>query len=164
MQLNWITASETNNAYFEVEHAAENANFSVLTEIKGAGTTTEKRYYQYRDVAPSSNVNYYRLKQTDLDGSFTYSAVVSVSFDAQNGLSIYPSVASDFIHVAINSSQTDNAAVNLQIYDITGRLVKTVSAQKNEDFQLPLDSWAPGVYIVRLQLKNFSQVVRFVKS
>ena len=164
VQLNWITASETNNAYFEVEHAAENANFSVLTEIKGAGTTTEKRYYQYRDVAPSPNVNYYRLKQTDLDGSFTYSAVVSVSFDAQNGLSVYPSVASDFIHVAINSSQTDNAAVNLLIYDITGRLVKTVSAQKNEDFQLPLDSWAPGVYIVRLQLKNFSQVVRFIKS
>ncbi len=164
VQLNWITASETNNAYFEVEHAAENANFYALTEIKGAGTTSAERDYQYTDVAPFSNVNYYRLKQTDLDGNFTYSSVVSVSFDAQNGLSVYPSLASDFIHVVLNSSDTNNEATSLQIYDITGRLVKTITAQKNFNFELPLNAWVPGVYIIKLELKNFSQIVRFVKS
>ncbi|GEM_PF-1753453 len=164
VQLNWITSSEINNAYFEVEHAAEDATFNVLIEIKGSGTTSEQRDYQYTDVSPFSNVNYYRLKQTDVDGNFTYSSVVSISFDAQNGLSVYPSVSSDFIHVAINSSDTNNDAVVLQIFDITGRLIKSISTQKNVDFQLSLDGWVSGVYIVKLELKNFSQVVRFVKS
>ena len=68
--LQWITASETNNAYFIVQHTADPAlGFEDLGKVTGAGTTTTAQTYNYSHLTPVVGVNYYRLKQVDFDGS-----------------------------------------------------------------------------------------------
>lgn len=100
----WETASELNNDYFTIEFSIDAVEFTELTTIEGAGTSTEPHYYRYSDFSSNCGVVYYRLKQTDFDGNFSYSKIVSVVF-ADNQITdsynyfIYPNPATDRISI-----------------------------------------------------------------
>lgn len=74
----WETASETNNDRFEIEHSNDAIDFIKIATIKGVGNSTSRIKYNFTDYNPSQEVNYYRLKQIDLDGSFIYSPIISI--------------------------------------------------------------------------------------
>lgn len=76
--LNWATASELNNNYFDIEKSLNGIDFYTIGRVGGAGTSTEIKTYSYtnRNIAP---INYYRLKQVDFDGEFEYSKTVKVA-------------------------------------------------------------------------------------
>jgi len=74
----WTSASEHNNLGFEVQRAAANAQFSTLATVAGGGTTQQLQAYHYFDATPLPTMAYYRLKQIDADGTYTYSPVVVV--------------------------------------------------------------------------------------
>ena len=76
----WETASELNNDYFTIEYSINAVDFTELTTIEGAGTSTELKYYRYTDFSSNCGIVYYRLKQTDYDGKYSYSKIVSVTF------------------------------------------------------------------------------------
>nr|WP_242581875.1 T9SS type A sorting domain-containing protein [Hymenobacter telluris] len=86
----WSTATETNNAYFEVQHAAAEQAFRTVAKVPGQGQSTRTHTYavQHR---PAAGLNYYRLRQVDADGTATFSPVVAVA-SAQE-LSLYPNPA-----------------------------------------------------------------------
>lgn len=91
--LEWATASELNNDYFTLERTTDLENFDVVTTIKGKGTTEERNDYKYHDNIPLSGTVYYRLKQTDFDGTFTYSDVIKIinnSVSETAELNMYP--------------------------------------------------------------------------
>lgn len=90
VKLDWSTATETNNDYFTIEKSLDGANWSVVTTVKGAVNSTSRKNYETVDNNPVNGTSYYRLKQTDIDGKFTYSDVKSVKFSGSTAVSIFP--------------------------------------------------------------------------
>ncbi len=77
--LKWITASETNNDYFTIERSFDAIDFQVVGRVDGAGNSTSNLSYSLTDMKPYAGVTYYRLKQTDYNGDFTISDMITVS-------------------------------------------------------------------------------------
>ncbi|MCK7526061.1 MAG: hypothetical protein MZV64_54870 [Ignavibacteriales bacterium] len=80
INLNWITATELNNSGFEIEKSTDNFIWNKIGFVNGKGTTTDKSYYSFNDNNPIDGKSYYRLKQIDYDGTFTYSSIVAINF------------------------------------------------------------------------------------
>lgn len=78
----WSTITETDNDYFILERTQNGDNWEFVANLDGAGTTTEKQYYTYKDNTYSEGVNYYRLTQIDFDGSREHSNVISIDNSA----------------------------------------------------------------------------------
>ena len=78
--LTWITDSEINNDYFELQRSTDGRSFETIEEIKGSGSTFANQTYTYTDQPKSVN-NYYRLKQIDFDRNFTFSNVINASIE-----------------------------------------------------------------------------------
>ena len=77
--LEWQTASEISNAYYEVQRSPDGRSFAAIGEhLTGAGDTKNSQHYSFRDKLPISGLNYYRLKQVDFDGRFTFSHIIAV--------------------------------------------------------------------------------------
>ncbi len=81
--LNWATASELNNDFFTVERSIDGLNWEVVEFVNGNGTTPLRNDYSTTDIRPFTGLSYYRLKQTDFDGAFEYSYIVSVFIDGE---------------------------------------------------------------------------------
>lgn len=123
-KLYWNTASEINNDYFTLERSDNGYLFYPIGTVDGAGTSTTLLEYEYRDVNPVLNVAYYRLKQTDFNGTNKTSSIISVAQCSIEGgdLLIYPNPASDVVYLSIPSFNA-NQNYYLNLYDETGRLV-----------------------------------------
>ena len=85
-EFNWITASEVENDYFTLEYSIDGVDFNEIDYVHGAGTTSETSEYEYRwDEAPEFDVVYFRLKQTDYNGEYSYSDVIVASRKKSSG-------------------------------------------------------------------------------
>lgn len=94
--ISWTTASELNNQSFTVERSKEGRQWEQMATLPGAGTSTVKHEYRFIDVYPYSDISYYRLRQTDFDGTSTISKVVSLFIESKSSsISIYPNPATD---------------------------------------------------------------------
>ena len=83
---NWVTASEVENDYFTLEYSIDGVDFNEIDYVHGAGTTSETSEYEYRwDEAPEFDVVYFRLKQTDYNGEYSYSDVIAASRKKSSG-------------------------------------------------------------------------------
>jgi hypothetical protein len=122
VNLNWITMSETNNDYFTVEKSTNGIQFEDLEKIAGAGNSTSEKEYQTIDKHPVSGVNYYRLKQTDFNGEFVYSKIITVNFDNPDlTLTVYPNPAiNNEIRVSVIGNEGDQ--VNVILRDVLGKV------------------------------------------
>ena len=76
--LTWSTSSEHNNDYFNIEKTQDGAIYYNISTINGSGSSNNQSYYEYDDYDVNSDINYYRLKQTDFDGVFKYHDIISV--------------------------------------------------------------------------------------
>jgi|GEM_PF-6177216 len=87
----WATASQTNNDHFSIERTANGINYEAIGIIKGAGTTSERKSYSYTDDRPLNGLSYYRLTQTDINGSESTFPVVKANCESSGeGIKIYP--------------------------------------------------------------------------
>jgi hypothetical protein len=129
----WQTASEINNDYFSIERSSDGKNFNVLDIVKGNGNSNKINHYSTIDENPLPGLNYYRLKQTDYDGTFTFSEVKSVNVARDQKSSIRTIASSNRIRL---ESETDKNIIT--IYDMMGRPVKKFE-NLNESQDLSLD-------------------------
>ena len=77
--LEWITSTEINNDYFTLERSSDAQNFSAIGIVNGAGNSNISLNYNFIDDSPLKGINYYRLKQTDFDGVFSYSNSIALT-------------------------------------------------------------------------------------
>lgn len=120
--VNWSTAGEYNNKYFEVERSLDGVNWAPMSKVNGAGNSTAILKYNAYDARPSAGYNYYRVKQVDVDGKSDYSSVVKVKITVeQTGVSVLtnPFVNRITVDFLSNSSQS----VNVRLVDISGKLI-----------------------------------------
>jgi hypothetical protein len=140
--LNWQTSSEINNHFFEIEHSIDGVSFNTIGKIPGHGTTSELKYYQYTDKRPSAGINYYRIKQVDYDGKYTFSDIRSVLVQRDgNDVSIYPNPVTSIINVI------GAEGVNYSLYDLLGRQVKSGQISNSV---ISIDHLTTGMYYLHL--------------
>jgi hypothetical protein len=84
VKLNWETAQEINNQYFELLRSTDGKSFNAITKVNGAVNSTEIRKYSFTDYSAQSGTNYYQLKQVDTDGKFTISNTITANMGLQD--------------------------------------------------------------------------------
>ena len=163
-RIQWGTASEVNNDYFEVQRSFDGTEFEALGRVTAQG---DAGTYSYLDPAPRSGSNFYRLRQVDVDGSFNYSRVVEVNFDDQQVavVDIFPNPVPNNAGLTARPALPRGEAATVSVYDAFGRQVyenRFVPENTLHDLLIPTDSWAGGVYFLRVNSGNQSQVIRRV--
>lgn len=144
--INWATASELNNDYFTVERSDDGVTFNTIATVVGAGTTNNVQHYESIDALPNY-VAYYRLKQTDFDGTTTYSPIVVINVESNNNndINIYPNPnVSGTVKVSLES---DYRLCTIEVTNVNGQVVQQFvpTSQVVELEELPR-----GMYIVSI--------------
>lgn len=150
--LNWATANEQNNAGYEVERSNNARNWTSLGFVEGKGENNNSNTpldYNFTDVAPLSGINYYRLKQADLDGSYEYSRYVTVQFNENiRELTLYPNPVTQG---KITLKVSDGTMQNYKIYSVSG--IEIMSKNLTSD-EVDISSLPAGMYIIKVRLES----------
>ena len=147
VRLAWATASELNSQSFEVERRTDGQFFGTVGTVAAAGSSSAARSYEFQDakLTAGATLLYYRLKQVDRDGTFSYSPVRAVTLKAAGGLALFPNPATTG---ATLTGAVPGAAVT--VFDAVGRAVLTATADATGTARLVLPAGLPvGVYVVR---------------
>lgn len=160
--LQWQTASETDNEYFEIEHAHDGINFEPIARIAGAGTTLTSRSYAFLHRTPALGANYYRLKQVDFDGTQSFSPIEAETFGSKSDLRVFPTLVQDFIHIQRFPDAADEP-VMVEIFDLNGQVVLSVWTAALLDEKFLIDYFPPGLYVVRVSTRQSIDSARFLK-
>ena len=160
--LNWRTASELNNDYFEIQKSSNGKDFITFGKINGAGNSSETLEYSFIDRTPFSPTTYYRLNQNDYDGHHDYSNIIAIANDASDYFNVFPNPSLDGnINVSFSSySQTE---INVAIYTISGQEILTDKITDPQDFnqrtyQLP----TKGIYTIVVSAGAFYEVKKVI--
>jgi len=142
--ISWTTASEASGDLFELQSATDGISFKAIATIKASGTPDS---YDYLDKNAAKGITYYRLKFNAANGSAEYSNVVSavVARNKDLHITVLPNPASDFI--TVRNIQRTNSTLQIELTDITGRVVKSVNSN-DPDTIIDLKSLPAGTYIV----------------
>lgn len=141
-QLSWTTTSESNSAYFEVQHSQDGKKWTVLSSIEAKGESKELETYNYTHTSPLA-VNLYRLKMVDLDETFAFSMIKSLNFDGEEQMNVFPNPTADRIRLSSNQQIS-----NVKLYNQSGVLVmNTIPGPANE---VDLTKLAQGTYFVKI--------------
>jgi hypothetical protein len=170
--VSWATASELNNKGFEVERSVDGRSFEKVTFVEGAGNSTTKLNYSITDARAfaiaNSNVLYYRLKQVDFNGKFTYSNTVRVNRVAEKAtsMSAYPNPFNTSYNVSFDAAEA--GAVTITMLDMQGRLVTAYTAKtvkgSNEIVVDNIDQLHAGIYFVHVTVDGETEVLKLVKN
>lgn len=163
--LDWLTASETNSAYFEVERYNE-TGFDSIGFVSAAGNSIQTLSYHFTDLKPSSGWNYYRLKQVDLNGQVNYSGIVAIGPGSGPGdilLQYQEPGLSD--QLLFEHLEAQDFAV--KIYETSGALVSHTNHQPaaaHDPMNLETQNLATGIYLVEISGNaGFHKVLPYIK-
>ncbi|MBL4658577.1 MAG: T9SS type A sorting domain-containing protein, partial [Flavobacteriales bacterium] len=155
VDVSWETASEVNNDYYTLERSTDGIDFEFVTYVEGAGNSNHVLHYSTVDPDPLHGISYYRLKQTDYDGNFTYSDKVVIdnvfeNQEVQVNIAVYPNPNQGRFSVQITGKE--NSEVLVIVMDMLGKehYSKVVILEQG-DYLLGIDlegRLAPGVYMV----------------
>lgn len=162
--LNWSTATESNNKGFYIERSKDGRNFSSIGFVNGAGNSTQIKNYTYSDGGLKDinvSTTFYRIKQVDLDGKYTYSKVLALNLKNTLQNKIFPNPVKDVATVELNL--TASAKVNVQVVSRDGKVLinadKGTLNQGTQQVFINTQSLAKGSYIVKVTAgdKTFTQ-------
>ncbi len=161
--LKWATASEKDVKEFEIEHSLNGIAYTKVATVAAAGNSNDIRTYSFIHHNAPAGTNYYRIKQTDLNGKFSYSAIVSVyKVSPSVILSVSPNPARNVVMVHF-SKQSGAAAI--KIIDQQGKAVLQTTAQPGETQRsIDISKLPEGIYTALLQTPYESRTILFVKQ
>lgn len=146
VDLDWKTATQTDNDFFSVERSADGLNWESIQYVKGVGTFLEPKEYTSTDHEPLKGESYYRLKQTDYDKKFSYSPIVSVS-QADAAFMVYPNPVNDKLYIITESDV--NPLVSLMTID--GKAINVRIGKEDSKLWMDVSSLGKGIYTLKLQ-------------
>ncbi len=167
--IEWITATEINNDFFTVEKSYNAVDWSELTIVDGAGTSMQNNSYEYKDYSFADQVVYYRLKQTDFNGAFVYSQVVSVEGTTNDVYmtDIGPNPTNKNISFGFYTPQ--KGSLNIQIIDYMGKIVnekQQLMSEGKNSLKVSTSSLSNGIYFVRVKFDKtgFMEMTKIIKN
>jgi hypothetical protein len=166
--LEWETASEKDNDYFQIERSEDGIKFDTIGKVSGAGNSKVNTSYSFKDVETLEAKTYYRLKQVDFDGDFEYSPVVSVGGQNMNNkLELYPNPANDFINLRSSIVNQDLKNIQLTLYTVDGQLINENNYSfelLNNEIYISINTLSKGIYLLEAKSNDFTEIIRFIKQ
>ncbi|MEP6583496.1 MAG: right-handed parallel beta-helix repeat-containing protein [Ginsengibacter sp.] len=162
IDLQWETTNESNTDRFEVERASADFNYSKLGTVK-ATNAQGILHYNFTDFTPGKSINYYRLKQFDIDGKFTYSKVIHFQNSSNFGLTISPNPVKNKINLQVNGLQ-NSQDISYYIFSASGSLVKIGHENSvNSVVNIDVSNLNGGMYSIKAILGDVSISKEFMK-
>jgi hypothetical protein len=155
--INWQTSQEVNNYGFEIEKSSDGINFTKLDFIKGTGNSDKVTSYSYSANNLSNGIFFWRLKQLDYDGKYSYSKIISSTINCRTSdLSVTPNPAEKNITIqGLNTSKPHD----MQIIDSKGSVVRTL--RRTYLNFINIEELSTGTYFIKIDNKDY---VKFVKQ
>jgi hypothetical protein len=164
--LEWATTNEVNNKAYQVERSANGRSFEPIhTQIAKAKDGADA-VYSFTDISPLQTNSFYRLKQVDNDGRFTYSTtiVIDVVSKGKNAFTISPNPVQSVVKLTIHSKAKQPATISIS--DVSGKVVytRTVTIEKgNQVFSLNDTHLTTGLYLTTISFENSKVTTRLIK-
>ncbi|MEM6801666.1 MAG: T9SS type A sorting domain-containing protein [Bacteroidota bacterium] len=158
VQIEWLTASEVNHDYFQIERSQDLLLAESIGSVSGKGAAQEVTAYEMKDVNPLQGSSFYRLQSVDKNGEFEFSSWVEVYFEKREDMlvSIFPNPSTDQIHISI--SNIPNGKYELAVFDLLGRptgVSENLEVNQGEiRKRFSLGHLADGIYLLRLLNKT----------
>lgn len=167
--LYWSTASELNNDFFTLEKSRNGKDFEVMGHVEGNGTSHTRIDYSFTDRQPYLGLSYYRLNQTDYDGTTEVFPAISLLYSNSKNISVYPNPIDGQSARLRATGKQSNAPVIMNIYDLQGKIVLqksfTTDSFGNLDKELVLeDALEKGTYILELSTSNSKDYVKISRE
>ena len=171
-KLQWSTSMEINNDYFEIERSFDNKSFEYMGQKKSSNNGNTS-YYTFEDIGAKQagqEVLYYRIKQIDKDGQYTYSIVQILNTqntdkNAEVNITVYPNPIVESANIKI--SGINSGQVSYTISDIGGKIIRTdiiATATGPETIKvIDMAGFAKGIYLLNIKGNNINQTIRLVK-
>lgn len=160
--LTWQTATELNSSYFDVERKVSGSEWNSIGRVTAAGNSTRTIDYRFIDENVEGTISLYRLKQVDLDGSYTYSQEVEVNTEIPSSFSLSQNYPNPFNPTTkINYSVPFDSKVTISVYSVTGELIMELVNDNVSSGSYSVDfdgsNLASGMYIYKMTAGNFTQ-------
>lgn len=162
--LNWATQSETNNRGFDIEAKGADGQFRKIGFQAGNGTTHELSQYQFGVSNLAAGMHYFRLKQIDMNGEFTYSPIRSLWISDGPQVKVFPNPSTDLVH--FETFLNKESQLGLEVSNIAGQVIHQISedrfAKGHFKWSMNVASLPAGVYFYRLVGDGFEEFGRFL--
>ncbi len=166
-RLYWVTASETDNQYFEIERSWDGQHFEALTKVEAVQNSHRLTTYEWIDQTLKDGLYYYRLKSVDFDGKTEKSSIILLDRSSQNlqNLSLSPIPTRDILNIQFQT--IPNAFTYLEIFDVSGKKVYQESINATSNFihkTLNIQTWNTGMYFIKIQNTQTTITKRIIKE
>ena len=168
-ELEFVVASQINNDYYTIERSVDGNEWSEIGLIEGEGSTSTQMMYKWTDENPFNGVSYYRLTQTDYDGTSEIFDPIVVSCETSvKGYSVYPNPANEVLNIDLELENYQGNDIEIEIMDINGRIVQSQSTDLHRGFnhlEVDISEFPSGVYMINFSgTKNYIKESRIVKQ
>ena len=157
--LKWITSSEQNSDYFQIERSRDGENWLPVSKVQAMGNSNTNKDYQFYDMTSGKSFDgYYRLKQVDIDGNFEYFGPVSSfcsDYKDEFISEVFPNPTSGEIFIGIRNNIQEN--VNMLLTDFSGRVLKDINFEVSNGYTLKtidLLGYSSGSYLITIITDN----------
>lgn len=151
-RITWTTLSETNHEKFILQRSPDGMNWKNIHEIPGNGNSAELKSYEYLDRETHLGSNYYRLKQQDWDGTYSWSNTIILERKSEDAFQVYPNPTKDEVYLQRSDANTNET---IQIFNTLGKMVRNVEWNDNENtISISLKDLPKGQYILKYRNSN----------
>ena len=160
--ISWTTAQEFNCDYFELQRSVDGADFAIIATLRGQGNSALRHDYLYNDKAFNNGKNYYRFKQVDFNGRFTYSNMVMVdnTEEVKYSFELFPNPVKNILNIKLQDGHKMAVA---QIHNAYGQLVTSLALQQEIRSTVDVSGYSNGVYFVTIISGDNTETKSFVK-
>lgn len=163
--LQWKTSQEINSASFDVEKSNDAVRFTKIGTVAAAGNSSIPVSYNFTDNNPVKGMNYYRLKQIDIDGKFIYSPARLVLFDELDAATVkyYPNPTNGILYIEMSTVNLNEFLV-VNITNATGVVINQhkVSSISGNKIQIDLSHYAKGTYFIQVRTPTLNSTQRII--
>lgn len=161
VSLQWKTATEINSDHFDVERSSDGVHFSKIGTVASSNNSSAESDYTFTDTNPVNGISYYRLKQVDIDGQFTYSIIISVKINTQLSIQIMGNPVYNSLQIEVNG--IDQMPLPVSIIDASGKRYKIFTATDGSK-QINIADLSSGVYYLIYQSGGNVISIPFIKQ
>jgi hypothetical protein len=155
IQLEWVTASETENDYFEIEKSSNGLEWSQIMKVDGAGNSSNQIIYKSEDKSPFYGTNYYRIVQIDFNSEKALSPVQKVDFDDKRTI-IYPNPARNILNIVYNGS----GSYEVSLFNSIGQRIQVSKVQENGKWIIDSSNLRSGIYLLEVISVQQKEIIK----
>ncbi|MEM6803435.1 MAG: malectin domain-containing carbohydrate-binding protein, partial [Bacteroidota bacterium] len=163
-KLEWVTATELNNEYFDIQRSTDGSAFETIGRVEGVGNSSDATTYSFVDnniLALNVSTFVYQLKQVDTDGVYSFSPRVELSIDVP--FMGYPVPFGDELNVRFFPYRFDNPSIRI-INGLGQQMFFSDDLDKSGNLSVNTQSWPPGIYFIHLKSSRPNQVFKVIKE